>query len=130
MCRVLVRWKEKERYLADEIKYERAHSRRGDIIVVKPDGHVWGRAEGLPTYVSLDMEGVPIQEMEKFQAQEESPILTPHGKPFTVRKRAYKIDLDSLNPDLLDALRRDGKASCSGGCLKGRIIHKETGLRR
>ncbi len=32
--------------------------KRGDIVVVMPDGHAWGNAEGLPDFVRASLPGV------------------------------------------------------------------------
>lgn len=32
--------------------------KRGDIVVVMPDGHAWGNAEGLPDFVQASLPGV------------------------------------------------------------------------
>lgn len=32
--------------------------KRGDIVVVMPDGHAWGNAEGLPDFVRVSLPGV------------------------------------------------------------------------
>jgi len=130
MCRVLVRWQEKKRSLKDDDKHERTRTHRGDPIVAMDDGHEWGREEGLPNYVSLDLEGVPKEKMRQFIVGEESSILAPTGKPFVHRKRAFNFKLDRLPQPVLDGLRRDGFAKITWAELSGHIINKETGLTR
>lgn len=43
---------------ADPEKSERGCYRKGDIVVVMPDGHEWGAQEGLPTFVRVRVPGV------------------------------------------------------------------------
>jgi hypothetical protein len=130
MCRVLVRWKEKPRSLKQDWKHESTLSKRGDPIVAMKDGHVWGREEGLPNYVSLDLEGVPKEQFGQFLKPDKSVLVRPDGKPYWMHKHAYNIDLDRLPVAVLDGLRRDGHAAISWAELTGHIIHKRTGLTR
>jgi hypothetical protein len=133
MCRVLVRWTEKPRQLAclEDWKYEATRSRRGDPIVVKPDGHVWGREEGLPNYVSLDLDGVPKELVKQFIVPDNSVFLRPdNGKPFRLHKRAWNINLDALPTVVVDRLRADGHATITAIMLSGKIVHKRTGETR
>jgi hypothetical protein len=130
MCRVLVRYVDKRRTIDDDDKCERAHTVKGDPIVVQPDGHEWGREEGLPTYVSLDMDGVPVKEIKKYTNVEFSPILNEQGKRFIQKKRAYTIQLDELPLVIRDGLKRDGKAQVSLADIKGRILNKISGTRQ
>lgn len=128
MCRVLVWWKDKPRSLKENWKHDATSPRRGDLVVAMKDGHVWGREEGLPNFVSLDMDGVPKEEMRQFTVAEESVLVRPDGKPYQMYKQAYTIDVDKLPKAVLDGLRRDGHAAVSRMDL--RIVHKRTGLVR
>jgi hypothetical protein len=127
MCRVLVRWQEKARYLADDAKYEMAHSRRGDIIAVFPDGHVWGREEGLPNYVSVDLTGVPVDDIKKYMVPAYSAILGPNGEKQMLKKRKYNILIDNLPQAILNILAADGKITVSRANITGRIYNRITG---
>jgi hypothetical protein len=130
MCRVAIWYKEKPRFLDDERKYERSHNVPGDPISVMPDGHEWGREEGLPNFASLDMDGVPVKEMAQYCVSEESPILSLRGRPLVMRDRAFNIQIAKLPQAIQDGLRRDGKAAVTLADLRGRILHKETGILR
>lgn len=130
MCRVLIRWTEKPRHLKDDDFHEMNRTWRGDPIVAMPDGHKWGSAERLPNFVSLDLEGVPVEEIRKFIVHEESNLVSHTGKPVIRRKRAYNIAVEKLPTAIFNALKRDGVATATMADLKGRIIHKATGLAR
>lgn len=128
MCRVLVRWQEKPRYLADDAKHEMAHSRRGDIIAAFPDGHVWGREECLPNYVSIDIDGVPVSDIKKYMVPAYSSTPGPDGEKQMIKKRKYNIVLDNIPKRFLTALGRDGSVRISRTDISGRILDKVTGL--
>lgn len=38
--------------------------KRGDVVVVMPDDHVWGIAEGLPKFEQVDLPGVSVEEVQ------------------------------------------------------------------
>ncbi|MDF0598446.1 hypothetical protein [Psychromarinibacter halotolerans] len=38
----------------------REGSRKGEVVAIKPDGHVWGKKEGLPDFGRVDLFGVPV----------------------------------------------------------------------
>jgi hypothetical protein len=44
----------------------RARSQKGDIIVVMPDGHVWGRVECLPEYIVVKAPGVTLADARQY----------------------------------------------------------------
>jgi len=49
----------------------------GDIVVVKPDGHRWGRAEGLPDFAVIGTDRTEAQ-MEQFTSVHEVPEIETH----------------------------------------------------
>lgn len=52
-----------------------AHSyKRGDIVVVMPDGHEWGRAEGLPDFIRASLPGVAAGAIR-------NAVMLPHETP-------------------------------------------------
>ena len=129
MCRVLVRWTEKPRALAcvEEWKYEATRSRRGDPIVAMDDGHVWGREEGLPNYVSLDITGLPKEKVRRFIVPDTSMLVNPNGEPYVMHKRAWNINIDALPKNILNRLRADGYATVTLTNMVGKVVHKRTG---
>lgn len=38
--------------------------KRGDVVCVMPDGHVWGAQEGLPVFEQVDFPGVSVEDMQ------------------------------------------------------------------
>lgn len=53
-------WTEKE------VQQFRTRTRIGDIIAVKPDGHVWGNAERLPSFVVVRVSGLSLEEAQQY----------------------------------------------------------------
>jgi len=49
----------------------------GDVVVVKPDGHRWGRAEGMPDFAVIQTDRT-VAEMEQFTAVHEVPEIETH----------------------------------------------------
>jgi hypothetical protein len=63
--------------------------KKGDIIVVKPDGHVWGAGEGLPTFVRVLCPGL------------DHTLVEDRVQPWV-----YNIDFEVLNSNLsIDGFR-------------------------
>lgn len=47
----------------DVTKNTRGCFKRGDVIVAKPDGHVWGSSEGLPKFYQIDVTGAQVEDI-------------------------------------------------------------------
>lgn len=50
---------------------EQRSYKRGDIVVVMPDGHQWGNSEGLPDFVRASLPGIPAASIG-------SSLILPH----------------------------------------------------
>lgn len=48
----------------DPAKDQRGCYKRGDVVCVRPDGHEWGRLEGLPRFVVVKVPGVSVAAAE------------------------------------------------------------------
>lgn len=66
-----------------------ARSQIGDIIVVKPDGWVWGREECLPTFIVVKLPGVTIEEVEHLTQMLVDTTILEHPK--ILKRRKYQI---------------------------------------
>ena len=88
MAEILVRWKDGP---------GRVSYRKGDAVLVMPDGHQWGRAETLPPAQGGGFVIVSVQ-MTKEQAERlvelDSSRFVPGAPPH--RKRRYALDLSRL----------------------------------
>ena len=91
---------------------KKAAYKRGDVVVVMPDGHVWGNAEGLPKFERVDLPGVSVEEVRHLanseaQALEEITSVALRKNKRLLRqvsktknrgvktRRRYRIDLDT-----------------------------------
>lgn len=66
-----------------------AKSVKGDIIVVRPDGWVWGREECPPRFVVIKMPGVKVDDVKYL----EQPLMdkTDPEKPVLLKRRQYTV---------------------------------------
>jgi hypothetical protein len=69
---------------------DETRSRKGDIIVVRPDGWKWGREECPPRFVVVKLKGVDIKDVKHY----EQPLMdkTNPEKPVMLKRRQYAID--------------------------------------
>ena len=82
-------------------------AKKGDIIVVRPDGWSWGKEECLPNYIVVKMPKVPVEDVKHYEqtlTKEETKEVD--GKTVTtevlVRKRKYNIDKLEVEKALID----------------------------
>lgn len=61
----------------------------GDIIVVREDGSVWGKAEGLPEYLIIKLPGISVDTIKKFEQILHDDINKPNPK--VVKRRKWNI---------------------------------------
>jgi len=95
---------------ADEAVDKRGCYKRGDIVVVMPDDHIWGGAEGLPTFLHIDVPSVSVEDAEYLRQSEEETAkelttaalrqipklfhaVMRHAERGTITRRQYAIDL-------------------------------------
>lgn len=71
-------------------------SRLGDIIVVRPDGWVWGNEENLPRFIIVKLPGVAVEDVKHY---EESLIvddgLDENNQPKTKMAKVRKYQVPS-----------------------------------
>lgn len=85
-------------------------AKKGDIIVVRPDGWVWGKEENLPRYIIVKLPGLNIEDAKKYEEPlihiEEKDV---NGKieriPKTVKLRKYNIAAS-----VVDSVKFTGKS--------------------
>lgn len=103
----------------DPDKDRRAAYKRGDVVVVMPDGHVWGGAEGPPKFVQMDVPGPAEDYTYLLTAPVDTPAdmtskaalrvpkiarLLKHVKTPAMRlRRRYSFDIDTQH--VADKLR-------------------------
>lgn len=71
--------------------------KRGDVVVVMPDGHGWGKQELInPDWRIVKLPGIPVSQATHFLGPElpEDPL----NPSLMLQRRAFKLDVDAL-PD-------------------------------
>lgn len=97
---------------SDPDKDRRGCYKQGMPVVVQPDGHQWGSAEGLPNFVILKLPGIPVDKVQKFIDQDVVDNgVDGEGRPIreTYRRRLWKIDWASLPAGARNKLLNDGE---------------------
>ncbi len=59
MCEILVKLVD-QTYPTDSVKDAAGCYKRGDPVVIMPDGHEWGREEGLPKFIVVKVPGISV----------------------------------------------------------------------
>lgn len=88
--------------LTDKDSYN-SRSQMGDVVVVRPDGWKWGKAECLPDFIIVKIPDMSVEEAKKY----EEPLNTPakgDAAPKLLKYRKYQISL----ADVEEAKRRGG----------------------
>lgn len=101
MCELLVRTVDKTN---DDPYLDAQLTKRGDVVVIVPDGHEWSEAErSNPHWRILKFPGVPESDLASLTAPE--PETNP-SKPNRMRQRRnWRLDLD--DPRIEQAQSRD-----------------------
>ena len=110
MCEVLIQarghWQDgwnqaKVDALSDgDKKSHNARIQLGDIVVVKPDGWVWGREETLPRYIVIKAPGVAVEDVAHLTEHLMDTTDSDPDKHFIKKKRKYQIPNGWLNTHL------------------------------
>jgi hypothetical protein len=66
MCELLLRNVDNFNPTIPAEKQQSGLYKRGDIVAILPDGHVYGSAEGLPDFVVIKFPGVTIEYMQRY----------------------------------------------------------------
>ena len=83
-------------------------TKRGDVIVVCPDGQPWGREErNNPHWRIVKVPGVDVEDLDYLTAEEIPPDLTGQHR---TQRRAVRLSLAALGVDDDPSRRRDGPA--------------------
>jgi len=110
MARLLVKAQD---YINSDISKDIAGSyKRGDVVTVLPDGHVFGNKEGPPAFRVVDLPGAPedyhyLCSEDNLSLRESVPrsalklpklkrLLSQRERPVKTRRR-HKIDIDNAN---------------------------------
>ena len=72
---------------SDGLRSYNARSRKGDIIVVRPDGHKWGTAECLPEFVVVKVVNVLYDTVSYLENQ----LWSNDTKPKLLKNRRFHV---------------------------------------
>ena len=95
-------------------KAETTNAKQGDPIVVRPDGHEWGRKEVWPEWWQVDLPGEPVESWAQYCEAEYQEVPVPNGAPGETRQvmtkfRRYNLDPKKLPTDLHKKLEGIGQ---------------------
>jgi len=90
----------------NELTQFNARSRKGDIIVIRPDGWKWGREECLPRFIVVKAPGLDIKDAVKFESAVYEESIDEDGNPKfkLLKRRKYAFDSFLLNSALRDSI--------------------------
>lgn len=101
---------------------------RGDIVVVMPDGHEWGKEERLPKFVVVKVAGMSVETAKKYMEPQvvDSGLVDVGGKatPRMTSKRKWKILMDDVPTAVKTALMKSGVYETSWSNIKTYIYDK------
>jgi len=65
----------------------------GDVVVVRPNGHVWGKSECLPSYIVIKIPDLSYEDAKKYEEGIYEKYIGERGieKVRRVKNRKYKI---------------------------------------
>lgn len=105
---------------SDKIKQDRGCYGPGDIVVAMPDGHTWGKEEGLPKFWIIRCPEIPQEKLEYYI----SPKNDPNTKERLAR-RQYQVLVDQLDPKLQETLELEGSIDIDWPTLQKFLYDKD-----
>ncbi len=110
----------------DATKDRRGCYKRGDIVVVKPDGFEWGAAETLPDFVLVKIPGVTVDKVQALtgmQTEDDAgtPLTDENGAPITYRRRRWRVLVDNIPPAILNELKTTGEVTVTPAQIRAYV---------
>lgn len=114
----------------DPVKDARGCYKRGDIVVIRPDGHVWGREETLPMFYQVDVSGLTVEAATLYaQAHTEPDLASPFpGDTTPVKRRRYRFRIEALSGPALVNLDTSGQITMAWSTARTILRDTVTGL--
>lgn len=101
---------------ADQLRSYNARSRKGDVVVVMPDGHVWGSEECLPDFIIVKVPSVSVETAQTYiQA-----VYEETGQRRMLKRRRFRIPEKYINT----VIKSGGVATFTNTQLISRIEDK------
>jgi hypothetical protein len=104
-----------------EIEFSGAY-KRGDIVVVKPDGWQWGSAEGLPIFVKVKIPGLAVNTAESWIVRQVSGA----DPTITVKRRLWGVKVESIPIGIRNELLANGEVTVTLTQIRNFIENKVT----
>lgn len=105
---------------SDPDKDTRGCYKRGDIVDIRPNGFAWGKEEGLPKFVVVQVSDVSVAAAKKYM----DPERDTNG--FMTRRRIYRVLVDSVPNAVKIALRDTGRYETTWDAIKAYVHNKIT----
>lgn len=103
---------------SDPVKDVRGCYKRGDVVVVMPDGHEWGNEERLPKFVVIKIPGLAIADVQHLC----DPSRDAAGE--RTRRRRWNINQNGLPGPVRSALAADAIATATRAQVFAAIVDK------
>lgn len=87
----------------DPVKDAAGCYKRGDPVVIMPDGHPWGREEGLPKFWIVKVPGATVAQLQQYV----DALLAADGET-RVRRRAWSLDTARMSGGVRNTLNNTG----------------------
>lgn len=113
----------------DPVKNQRGCYKRGDIVVVKPDGWPWGSQETLPDFIRVKIPGLEVDTAEKYIRHEDDLLsLDALGNPKRLTRRRYRVRIDDVPAAIRSRALSTGEVTVTWDQIKGFVRHKLLGV--
>jgi len=103
--------------------------KRGDVVVVMPNGHEWGKEEGYPKFVVVKIPGMTVAAGQKYiEPQIQGDLVGEMRDPTIItRRRKYNVLLDTAPQAMIVAARAQGYITVDFESIKNIIKNQATG---
>jgi hypothetical protein len=109
------------------VKDKRGCWKRGDVVNAMPDGHVWGKKEGLPKFLIVKIPGLDPKsaEAQKYVGPEYDGEPSDDNR---ITRSRFNFLVDSAPLAIKESLQNTGKVTITLNEAKSILEDKTTGL--
>lgn len=91
--------------------------KRGDVVVVMPDGHEWGKEERLPKFMVVKVPDLTVASAQKYTESEIND--TDLDNIITITRRKHSFLVDDAPSNIKDELNTNGEITVTWDEIKG-----------
>lgn len=128
MAEFLIKARDQVDKAKDEEKRNRGWT-KGDIVVVMPDGHWWGREERPPKFFVLKIPNLPVNEAVKYiePHQVDTGLVSMDNTKIIryVSRRKFRVLIDQFPDYIKNKITDDGIVTVSWDQAKSYIQNKQ-----